>query len=153
MRHAARACCLLVIVGLCCSAEFSVAYDPFYDNTNDFSSSLHRLDDVVMSIPGLGTLGTSLQDVLQQGEGGDDMVCVAAAPHSTTARTVPEAAALIKGDSMLEPELPPATADIMAQLHQSLQQQEQAALVMQAAYPTGAAAVASLTDSWIGSTL
>jgi hypothetical protein len=118
-----------------------------------FTYIIKQPRNLMLSVPGMGTF--SLQDVLQQqGEGGDDMVYVAAAASGTTLPAAVEAAAVIKGDNVLDQELPPATADMMAQLHLSLQQQqEQEQQAMQAAYPTGAAAVSSLTDSWIGSTL
>jgi hypothetical protein len=139
-----------MLAGLLCSARSSLAYDPFYDNADVFADSLKPPRNLMLSIPGMGTF--SLQDVLQQqGEGGDDMVYVAAAAPGSTLPAAAEAAAAIKGDIMLDQELPPATADMMAQLQGSLQQQAQQA--MQAAYPTGAAAVSSLTDSWISSTL
>uniref|UniRef100_A0A383W778 Uncharacterized protein n=1 Tax=Tetradesmus obliquus TaxID=3088 RepID=A0A383W778_TETOB len=113
---------------------------------------------MVVSVPGLGTF--NLQDVLQQGEGGDDMVYVAAAAAaaaavgSAAAPAAQEVAPLILGDSVMEQEMPPATADVLAQLHLSLQQQQHEGQALQGgAYPASAAAAASLTDSWIASTL
>jgi hypothetical protein len=117
-----------------------------------FAGAFQQPRNLILSVPGLGTF--SLQDVLQQqGEGGDDMVYVAADERSTAPAAAPGAAATIKGDNVLEQELPPATADVLEQLHLSLQQQEQEQRAMQAAYPAGAAAVSSLTDTWIGSSL
>jgi hypothetical protein len=155
MTRAVRACCCLILAGLLCSSRTSLAYDPFYDNADAFTESLKSPRNLMLSIPGMGTF--SLQDLLQQqGEDGDDMVYVAAAAPGSTPPAAVEAAAAIKGDHMLDQELPPATADMMVQLHRSLQQpapEEQEQQAMHAAYPSGTAAVSSLTNSWIGSTL
>lgn len=150
MKRVARACCLLAIAALLCSSRYSLAYDPFYKNVYLFINAVNQAENAMLSLPGLGTF--SLQDILQQGESGDDMVYIAPTSQNTAAPAAQKAAVVISGDRLLEPELPPAAADILAQLHRSLQQQEQEAQAKEAAYP-GAAAVSSLTESWIGSTL
>jgi hypothetical protein len=150
MWRVTRACCLLVIASLYCGANYSLAYDPIYENVNLFSNELNQAGKPVLSIPGLGTF--SLQEVLQQGESGDDMVYIARTPQNTAAPAAQQAPAVVPGDSLLEPELSPAAADILALLHRSLQQQEQEAPMTETPYP-GAAAVSSLTESWIESTL